>query len=79
MTSSATEKDIVNLLGDADAFIIERIIDTHATAEEVAEALAAVEDERRFGERRAPASPRVAEVRGILEEVLDEPDDDESR
>lgn len=79
MKSSVTAEEIEDLLGEVDPLIVERILDTHATLEEVAEALADVEDEKRFGERRAPASPRVAEVREILEDVLDELDDDASR
>jgi hypothetical protein len=79
MKSSVTAEEVEDLLGEVDPLIIERILATHATLEEVGEALADVEDEQRFGERRAPASPRVAEVREILEDVLDELDDDASR
>lgn len=70
--SNATADELEDLLGDVNALIIERILATQATAAEVAEALADAEDERRFQERRAPMSPRVAEVREILEDILDD-------
>jgi hypothetical protein len=66
----ATTHEVEELLGDVDMFTIERILDTRATTDEIAEALADVEDEHRFGDRRAPTTPRVAEVRAILEELV---------
>lgn len=61
-------EEIGEILGDVDGFTIERILDTHATLDEICEALADLEDERRFGERRESTSSRVAAVREILEE-----------
>jgi hypothetical protein len=50
--------------------ILERILLTGATPDEIGEALLVVEDERGFGETpHAPSSPRVAEVRALLHEM----------
>ena len=77
MRSPATEKDVENVLGDVDAFVVKRVLDTRATVDEIAEALADIEVEREFGERRLPTSARVAEVREILEEISEQDDEDE--
>jgi hypothetical protein len=77
MMRTATAQEFQALLGDIDPLAIERILDTHATIDEVAEALADVEHERSMGERRMPSSTRVAAVREILEEVLDEDIEDD--
>jgi hypothetical protein len=76
MMTSTTTEDLEEVLGDIDTFTIERILDTHATVEEVAEALSDLEDERRFGERREATTARVAEVRAILEDMISETDED---
>jgi hypothetical protein len=76
MMQPATTEGIVEVLGDVDTFTIERILDTHATVAEISEALAHLEDERRFGERHEPTSSRVAEVREILEEMVEDCDED---
>jgi hypothetical protein len=82
-TNTATANDVSRLLGDIDPLVLERILETGATPDEIAEALRVVEDERGFGEvPHEPSSPRVAEVRAVLHEnaVLDsdiEPDEDE--
>lgn len=82
-TNSATATDVNRLLGDVDPLVLERIVATGASPDEIAEALLVVEDERGFGEEpHQPSSPRVAEVRALLQEmsVLDrevEPDEDE--
>lgn len=76
--SSITARDLEAMLGEVDALIVERIIETQATPDEVAEALADVEEERRFGDRPTPTSGRVAQVREILEELLDEDEPEEA-
>lgn len=76
MMPAATAEELEEVLGDTDPFIIERILDTHATVDEVVEALAELQDERRFGERREPSTVRAAEVREILEEVIDDAEED---
>jgi hypothetical protein len=75
MTTPATSAELEELIGEADPLIIERILETGATTGEVAEALADLEEERQGTERRAVTSPRVATVREILDELLDEDDE----
>ena len=72
----ATTEQIADLLGDVDPLVAERIIATDATEGEIEEALALVEDERRTGELHPATSPRVCEVREILEDLLDERSDE---
>jgi hypothetical protein len=82
-TNPATANDVSRLLGDVNPIALERILETGATPDEIAEALRVVEDERGFGEEtHEPSSSRVAEVRAVLHEMsmLDsdiEPDEDE--
>lgn len=59
------------MLGDVDDTIAERIAGTGASVDELGAALDDLDHERRFGERRVPASAKIAEVRGILEEIED--------
>jgi hypothetical protein len=67
----ATATELVALLGELEALTVERLLATRATADEVAEAVSAIEDEDAFGKvHHQPSSPREAEVRAILEEVL---------
>jgi hypothetical protein len=82
-TNSATATDVNRLIGDVDPLVLDRILATGASPDEIAEALHEAEDERGFGEQpHPPSSPRVAEVRALIHEmsVLDseiEPDEDE--
>lgn len=66
---SVSREELASLLGDVDASVAERIAGTGATVDELGAALDDLDHERRFGERRVPASAKIAEVRGILEEV----------
>ena len=81
-THTATATDVSRLLGDdVDPLILERILATGATPDEIGEALRVVEDERGFGEApHEPSSPKVAEVRAVLHEmqVLDSEVDPEA-
>lgn len=83
MKNPASASDVNRLLGDADPLIVERIVATGATPDEIAEALREVEDERGFGEEpHVPSSPRVAEVRALIDELSlldDDIDEDDSR
>jgi len=76
--SSTTAAELEDLLGDVNPLMIERILATQATTAEVAEALADAEDERRSQERHVPASARVAEVRAIIEELIDDREEDDA-
>jgi hypothetical protein len=80
-TNPATASDVSRLLGEVDPLILERILSTGATPDEIGEAVRVVEDEHGFGEQpHMPSSPRVAEVRAVLEELAvlgDELEEDE--
>lgn len=78
--TTATHAQIVELLGDVDELYVRRLEDTGASLDEIGEALGDLEDEDRLGEPpRMTTSPRVAEVRAILEELLDDTEDDLDR
>jgi len=49
--SNIASRELRELLGDADDLMIERVIDTGASLDEVVEALAGLEDERNFDPR----------------------------
>jgi hypothetical protein len=79
-TNTATATDVNRLLGDVDPLVLERILAIGATPDEIGEALRVVEQERGFGEEPHEASsPKVAEVRAVLDElaVLEGDIDDE--
>lgn len=71
--TTASYQQIVELLGDVDPLFVNRLENTGASFDEISEALGQLEDDQFGPERRAAASPRVAEVRAILEEVFDDP------
>jgi hypothetical protein len=77
---SANKDEVRELLGEVDDLIIERIVDTGASIDEIAEALGGLVDEYGFGEQSSmPSSTRVTEVRALLDEIVfedDEADDD---
>jgi hypothetical protein len=80
-TIPATSDDVARVIGDVDPGIVERIVLTGASADEIAEAVRELEDERGFGEtHHVGSSPRVSEVRAILDDfyVLDADVDEES-
>jgi len=77
--TTASHAQIVELLGDVDELFVKRLEDTGASLDEISEALGDLEDEDLGQGRRPVTSPRVAEARAILEELLDEPDDDLDR
>jgi hypothetical protein len=82
MKNPATANDVSRLLGEVDPLVLERILTTGASADEIAEALTVAEDERGFGEEpHEPSTPKVAEVRALIDEmaVLDPevPDDED--
>ncbi len=68
MTSPAASWDEVDeLLGHADTRIVQEIVETGASIDEIGAAIDDLEDARRFGQPRVPATPRIAQVRRILE------------
>lgn len=67
----ATAAEILELLGELEPLTLEKLLATGATFDEVAEAVSAIEDEDAFGEvHHGPSTPREAEVRAILEELV---------
>ena len=75
--TTATHAQIVELLGDVDDLFVKRIADTGASLDELGEALGDVQSEDVIGEPpHVASSPRVAEVRAILEELMDTDADD---
>ncbi len=67
----ATASQLVELLGELEPLTIDRLLRTGATLDEVAAAASAIEEEDAFGEvHRDPSSPREAEVRAILLELV---------
>ena len=78
--SSVSHDEIVNLIGDVDELLVERLMATGASLDEISEAWCDLEDERRFAETpHLATSPRVIEVRTILEEVLQDFDDEDDQ
>ena len=75
--TTATHAQIVELLGDVDDLFVKRIADTGASLDELGEALGDVQSEDVIGEPpHVASSPRVADVRAILEELMDTDEDD---
>jgi DNA-binding transcriptional MerR regulator len=71
--NAASYQEIAAVLGDVDDLIVQRIADTGASLDEIGEALDQLEDQLQWGEEeRMPTSPRVAQVRSILEELVDD-------
>lgn len=77
--NAATYEQVVAVLGDVDDLAVRRIVETGASLDEIGEALDLLEAERDDASRLAAqpiaVSPRVATVRAILDELLDEPDE----
>ncbi len=68
MTVPNTSWDEVDeLLGHADTRIVQEIVETGASLDEIGAAIDDLEDVRRSGQVRMPATPRIAQVRRILE------------
>jgi hypothetical protein len=74
----ATPDEVRDLLGDVDDLIVERILESSASADEIAEALRSLEAEDLADKDVdfAPSSPRVTEVRTIMTELAVTDEDD---
>lgn len=68
-TSSVSREEVADLLGDVNDDVAARIARTGASIDEIGAAIDDLDHERRLGERRVPASTKIAEIRGILEEA----------
>lgn len=75
----ASPDEVRELLGDVDDLIVERILETSASPDEIAEALRSLEAEDLADKDVdfAPSSPRVTEVRTIMTEITLSDDDDD--
>ncbi len=69
-------QEVSAFLGEVDPLIIERVVETGASMDEIAEALSHLSDEP-LEARAMPSSSRVVEVRAILAELLDDTDDED--
>jgi len=79
MTSvPATANEVRDVLGDVDDLVVERVLETGASVEEIASAMASLEYQQVLGEASAAqvTGPTLT-VRAILEECLAEPDAEE--
>lgn len=75
--TAATHDEIVALIGEMDELLLERLVATGASVDEISEAWADLENEHRLEEgRTVGVSPRVAEVRAILEQVQEDIEDE---
>jgi hypothetical protein len=64
-------EEVIAIVGEINRRVIDQILATGATRDEVATALAEVEDNLGFDDHRsASPSPRIAAVRALLEPVL---------
>ena len=69
--SAVTRDDVVRVLGELDDLAIARIVATGASVAELEEAVAEVEFDTEVGGRPIePSSPRVVELRALLDEML---------
>jgi hypothetical protein len=76
--TSITADELTDLLGELDADAVERLLALAPTFDDVVEALAALEDDVAYGSyRHVPSSPKVVEVRRVLEEVVFDQDQDD--
>ena len=66
MSTPVSREEVADLLGDVDVTLAERIAGTGASVDELGAAIDDLEHERHLGERRMPASAKIAEVREIL-------------
>lgn len=71
-TEPATHDEIVELLGEVDQLLVDRLLDSSATVAELEEAIELAFAEQQRGEQPFPSSGRVASVREILAEMIPE-------
>ena len=70
-----TAAELTDLLGELDASTIAGLLAIEPSFDEVAEAIAALEEESSYGVPHEPSSARVFQVQHILEGVLFEEDE----
>jgi hypothetical protein len=65
--STASWDEVDEMLGHADTRIVQEIVETGASIDEIGAAIDELEHVRRSGQDLVPATPRIAQVRQILE------------
>ena len=80
MSASVRPEDVTSLVGEIDARVVDEIVATGATLDEIAQALAAAEAALGFDDYRAVVqSPRIAALRCLLQSQLIGRDDNITR
>ena len=74
MHTPARSYEVGSLLGDVDPIVVERILETGASIDEISEALYLIEQDDVV--QQEPSSARVVEVRAILSELVGEGDEE---
>ena len=69
MSTPAYPEEVSALLGEVDPLIIERVLETGATIDEISEGLRLAADS---DDPSTPSTSAVVEVRGILYELFDD-------
>jgi hypothetical protein len=64
---TASWDEVDEMLGHADSRIVQEIVETGASVDEIGLAIDELEAARGSGDAQMPASPRVAQIRKILE------------
>jgi hypothetical protein len=73
-------EDVAAIVGEIEPQVVEQVIRTGATIDEIALAVAEIEDERCFDDHRSTSpSSRVAMVRALLEPLLTDREGNVSR
>ena len=73
MSLPAHPQEVAALLGEVDPLVIERVLESGASIEEISEGLRLAAD---ASDPTMPSSSAVVEVRGILYELFEDGDDD---
>lgn len=73
MSTPARSEEVSALLGEVDPLVIERVIETGASIDEISEGLRLAADD---ADPSMPSTSAVVEVRGILYELFDEDTDE---
>lgn len=69
MSTPARSEEVSALLGEVDPLVIERVLETGASIDEISEGLRLAADD---ADPTMPSTSAVVEVRGILYELFDE-------
>lgn len=73
MSTPARNEEVSALLGEVDPLVIERVLETGASIDEISEGLRLAADD---ADGTMPSTSAVVEVRGILYELFDEDQDE---